>query len=64
MTPRVLVLTPYYYPVIGGVESNAERFARYLLEAGVPVTVLTKRSTVSPTSRRTTSPPLTALSTR
>lgn len=43
MTPRVLVLTPYYYPVIGGVESNAERFARFLLGAGVPVQVLTKR---------------------
>lgn len=43
MTPRVLVLTPYYYPVIGGVESNAERFARFLVGAGVPVQVLTKR---------------------
>ena len=43
MTPRVLVLTPYYYPVIGGVESNAERFARFLVSAGVPVQVLTKR---------------------
>ena len=43
MTPRALVLTPYYYPVIGGVESNAERFARFLVGAGVPVQVLTKR---------------------
>jgi glycosyltransferase involved in cell wall biosynthesis len=45
MTPRVLILSPYYYPVIGGVESNAERFARYLVAAGVPVQVLTKRLT-------------------
>jgi glycosyltransferase involved in cell wall biosynthesis len=43
MTPRVLVLTPYFYPVIGGVESNAERFARYLVAAGIPTQVLTKR---------------------
>jgi len=43
MTPRVVVLTPYYAPVIGGVESNAERFARYLVSAGVPTQVLTKR---------------------
>lgn len=43
MTPRVLVLTPYYYPVIGGVESNAERFARYLVSRGISTQVLTKR---------------------
>jgi glycosyltransferase involved in cell wall biosynthesis len=47
MTPRVLVLTPYFHPVIGGVESNALRFARYLRAAGVPVQVLTKRTTMS-----------------
>lgn len=44
MTPRVVVLTPYFYPVIGGVESNAERFARYLVAAGIPTQVLTKRT--------------------
>jgi D-inositol-3-phosphate glycosyltransferase len=43
MSARVLVLTPYYYPVIGGVESNAERFARYLATTDGSVTVLTKR---------------------
>jgi glycosyltransferase involved in cell wall biosynthesis len=49
MTPRpssgqaVLILTPYFYPIIGGVESNAERLARYLVSQGVPVQVLTKR---------------------
>ena len=43
MTPRVLILTPYFHPVIGGVESNAARFARYLGSAGAEVRVLTKR---------------------
>jgi glycosyltransferase involved in cell wall biosynthesis len=49
MTPRpgsgqaVLILTPYFYPIIGGVESNAERLARYLVSQGAPVRVLTKR---------------------
>lgn len=43
MTPRVVVLTPYFRPIVGGVESNAERLARYLHEAGAPVRVLTKR---------------------
>ena len=43
MTPKVLILTPYYYPVIGGVESNAERFARYLVSRGISTQVLTKR---------------------
>jgi len=47
MTPRVLILTPYYYPVIGGVESNAERFARFLVANGVSVQVLTKRLAVT-----------------
>jgi D-inositol-3-phosphate glycosyltransferase len=40
---RVVILTPYFYPIIGGVESNAERLARYLISQGVPVQVLTKR---------------------
>jgi glycosyltransferase involved in cell wall biosynthesis len=43
MTRGVLILTPYFYPIIGGVESNAERLARYLVAQGVPVRVLTKR---------------------
>jgi glycosyltransferase involved in cell wall biosynthesis len=45
MTPRVVVLTPYFRPVMGGVESNAERLARYLAAHGVGVRVLTKRIT-------------------
>jgi glycosyltransferase involved in cell wall biosynthesis len=40
---RVLILTPYFYPIIGGVESNAERLARYLVSHDVEVQVLTKR---------------------
>jgi glycosyltransferase involved in cell wall biosynthesis len=43
MTKGVLILTPYFYPIIGGVESNAERLARYLVAQDVPVQVLTKR---------------------
>jgi D-inositol-3-phosphate glycosyltransferase len=43
MTRGVLILTPYFYPIIGGVESNAERLARYLVSQHVSVHVLTKR---------------------
>jgi hypothetical protein len=41
MTPRVVVLTPYFRPIMGGVESNAERLARYLAAHGIGVRVLT-----------------------
>ncbi|HEX3704612.1 MAG TPA: glycosyltransferase family 4 protein [Vicinamibacterales bacterium] len=44
-TPRVVVLTPYFRPIVGGVESNAERLARYLQQHGFAVRVLTKRVT-------------------
>jgi D-inositol-3-phosphate glycosyltransferase len=43
--PRVVVLTPYFRPIVGGVESNAERLAAFLRAAGFGVTVLTKRLT-------------------
>ena len=43
MTRGVVILTPYFFPVIGGVESNAGRLARYLVSQSVPVHVLTKR---------------------
>lgn len=43
MKPRIVVMTPYYRPVVGGVESNAERLARYLQNAGHRVQVVTKR---------------------
>lgn len=40
---RVVVLTTYFRPIIGGVESSAERLARYLDRAGAGVRVVTKR---------------------
>jgi glycosyltransferase involved in cell wall biosynthesis len=43
MKPRIVVITTYYRPVVGGVESNAERLARYLQIAGHRVQVVTKR---------------------
>jgi glycosyltransferase involved in cell wall biosynthesis len=43
MNPRVIVLTTYYRPVLGGVESNAERLARFLVGDGFRVRVVTKR---------------------
>lgn len=43
MNARVVVVTAYYRPIVGGVESNAERLARYLMKAGHSVRVLTKR---------------------
>jgi len=43
MNPRVLILTTYYRPIVGGVESNAERLAEYLASDGFSVRVLTKR---------------------
>lgn len=40
---RVVVLTTYFKPIIGGVESSAERLARFLARTGVATRVLTKR---------------------
>jgi glycosyltransferase involved in cell wall biosynthesis len=45
MTPRVVILTTYFRPVVGGVESNAERFARFLHARRFEVQVVTKRIT-------------------
>ena len=45
MSPRVVILTPFFRPVMGGVESNAERLARHFGSEGFQVTVLTKRLT-------------------
>jgi glycosyltransferase involved in cell wall biosynthesis len=47
MNPRVVVLTTYFRPVVGGVESNAERLAHYLHARGFGVRVVTKRVTRS-----------------
>jgi glycosyltransferase involved in cell wall biosynthesis len=43
MNPRVVVLTTYFRPIIGGVESNAERLAEYLQANDFGVRVVTKR---------------------
>jgi glycosyltransferase involved in cell wall biosynthesis len=42
---RLVLLTTFFRPVVGGVESNAERLARYLQTHEFTVTVLTKRVT-------------------
>jgi len=45
MTIRVVILTPFFRPIMGGVESNAERLARYFGSIGFEARVLTKRLT-------------------
>src|SRR5262249_34117388 len=45
MINRVVLVTTYFRPIVGGVESNAERLAEYLSAAGVLVRVLTTRIT-------------------
>jgi glycosyltransferase involved in cell wall biosynthesis len=43
MKPRVLVMTTYYHPVIGGVETHARQLVRHLNQRGFGVQVVTKR---------------------
>jgi D-inositol-3-phosphate glycosyltransferase len=43
MKPRVLVLTTYYHPVVGGVEAHARQLVAHLHAAGFGVEVITKR---------------------
>jgi glycosyltransferase involved in cell wall biosynthesis len=50
---RVVILTSYYKPVVGGVESNAERLAQYLSLNGHGVRVVTKRLDPSLPDRET-----------
>jgi glycosyltransferase involved in cell wall biosynthesis len=45
MNPRVIILTTYFRPIVGGVESNAERLAQFLQRQHFGVQVLTKRIT-------------------
>lgn len=40
---RILILSTYYHPVVGGSETNARQLATYLQQHGFDVTVLTKR---------------------
>lgn len=43
MKPRVLVLTTYYHPVVGGVEAHARQLVNHLHQKGFGVEVITKR---------------------
>lgn len=43
MKPRVLVVSTYYHPVVGGVESHARQLVHHLHANGFGVEVLTKR---------------------
>lgn len=43
MRPRVLIVTTYYHPVLGGVETHARQIAAHLRAAGFGVEILTKR---------------------
>jgi len=43
MPPRVLVMTTYYHPIIGGVETHARQLVQHLRRRGFGVQVVTKR---------------------
>ena len=43
MKPRVLIMTTYYHPILGGAETNARQLAIHLRAQGFPVQVVTKR---------------------
>jgi glycosyltransferase involved in cell wall biosynthesis len=43
MKPKVLVVSTYYHPVVGGVESHARQLVHYLHTHGFEVEVVTKR---------------------
>ncbi|HEV3141231.1 MAG TPA: glycosyltransferase, partial [Vicinamibacterales bacterium] len=48
MKPRVLVLTTYYHPVVGGVETHARQLVTHLHANGFPVRVVSKRVPAAP----------------
>lgn len=43
MMARVLILTTYYHPVLGGAETHARHLAQHLHQSGFGVQVVTKR---------------------
>ena len=51
--PRVLILSAYYFPFQGGVETHARAIARDLAQHGADVTVVTRRRSDSAVSRET-----------
>ena len=44
LPPRILLLSAFYHPFVGGVETHARELARYLAETGFGITVVTKRA--------------------
>lgn len=44
MRPRVLLLTTYYHPVLGGVETNVRRLGAFLRRQGFDVRIVTKHA--------------------
>ena len=43
-SPRIVVLTTYYHPVLGGVETHARQLAQCLSRRRLHVTIVTKRT--------------------
>ncbi len=43
----VVLVTTYYKPVVGGVETHAENLAKYLVRRGHAVSIVTKRTAVA-----------------
>ena len=44
MSPRIVILTTYYHPVLGGVETHARQLAQCLSRRRLHVTIVTKRT--------------------
>ena len=44
LPPRILLLSAFYHPFVGGVETHARELARYLAETGFRIAVVTKRA--------------------
>ena len=44
LPPRILLLSAFYHPFVGGVETHARELARYLAETGFTIAVVTKRA--------------------
>jgi glycosyltransferase involved in cell wall biosynthesis len=52
-SPRVLILTAYYFPFQGGVETHARAIARDLHAHDIPVVIVTRRRDDSATAEET-----------